>query len=183
MPTPSIRLGIWLLRGCCAMGGLVHESIGFVFFVLSTSGMTSPAVPIAFRFAPRTPIAPAPNDLGPRPPRGITPADDGYWWYMKSPRPRPYTQQCTQENKHFAQAPWKLWLQLPCFTDSANSIHNSTNIPWFSRKTRPPYSRKSHHKGLVINVIQQRVLFNYLPMLGQKLWVVCCMAVRPGPWK
>ena len=80
-PMPSIRLSIWLLSGCCAMGGLVQESIGFVFFVLSTIGVTSDPVAIAFRFEPRIAIAPAPNDLWPRPPRGMAPADDENWWY------------------------------------------------------------------------------------------------------
>jgi len=90
MPTPSIRLSTWLPNGCCAIGGLVHESIGFVFLPASTICATSPAEAIAFRFAPRMAAAPAPNDLWPRPPRGITPAEAGYWWYMKSGRPRPY---------------------------------------------------------------------------------------------
>ena len=77
------------------MGGLVHESIGFVFFVLSTIGATSAPEAIAFRFEPRSPAAP--NDLWPRPPRGMALAGDENWWYWKSARPRPYVQK-TQEN-------------------------------------------------------------------------------------
>ena len=108
MPTPSIKFSIWLFSGCWAMGGLCHESMGFVFLLPSTICETSPPPEaIAFRFAPRAAVAPAPNDLWPRAPRGMAPEDDGNWWYMKSAWPRPWdTHQHTWNNK-----PWQ-WFSM-----------------------------------------------------------------------